>query len=155
VHHEHLHRALFLQLLQSLLKLLLPRGLLRAQRGEVLRREARDAVELHGRAGGDGVADLEQTGVHEADDVAGKRALDGLALAREEAVRARHAHVASEAGVVDGHVLFEDARGDAHEGQAIAMAFVHVRLDLEHEAGEVLVGRRELEVGAVRLRVTR
>ena len=39
------------------------------------------------------------------------------------------------------HVFFEDARADAHEGQPVAMTLVHVRLDLENEAGEGVAGR--------------
>ena len=43
--------------------------------------------------------------------------------------------------VDDRHVLRQPARADADEGHAIAMPRVHVRLDLEHEAGEVRIGR--------------
>src|SRR5207253_10263788 len=151
-----LHDAFFLELREPLLELLLPRDVFRAHHREVLRREARDAIEDDGIARGDGIADLEKTGIHEADHVAGIGALDRLPLACEEAVRPRHAHFPIQSRVVDEHVLLEDAGADAHEGQAIAMALVHVRLDLENEAREGVRGRRELELFALRVaRMTR
>ena len=45
------------------------------------------------------------------------------------------------ARVGDHHVLLEHARADAQERHAIAMALVHVRLDLEHEPAEVAAPR--------------
>src|SRR5581483_6097449 len=88
-----------------------------------------------------GIADAEETRIDEADHIARISALDRLALAGEEAVRARHAHFAIETRVVNEHVFLEDARRHAHECQAIAMALVHVRLNLEDEAGEGGIAR--------------
>ena len=87
------------------------------------------------------VADAELAGVHQADDVAGERALDRLALAAEEAIRPRRANLLAFARVGDHHVLLEHARADAHERRRGRDALVHVRLDLEDEAAEVGVGR--------------
>jgi hypothetical protein len=42
--------------------------------------------------------------------------------------------------------LVKRPRADADEGDAIAMARIHVRLDLEDEAGEALVGRLTMPV---------
>ena len=42
-------------------------------------------------------------------------------------------------GVPHGHALFKHAGADAHEGQAVPVGGVHVGLDLEDEAGELLV----------------
>ena len=42
---------------------------------------------------------------------------------------------------VTEHVLRQPARTDAHERHAIAVTRVHVRLNLEHEAGEVGIAR--------------
>src|SRR5258708_19621904 len=50
---------------------------------------------------------------------------------------------------MDDNVLREGAECDAHERQPIAMALVHVRLDLEHEAGELRGGGIEIEKLAV------
>ncbi len=45
------------------------------------------------------------------------------------------------AAVRQHHILLEPARTDAHEGDAIAMARIHVRLNLEDKAGKAIVGR--------------
>ena len=39
------------------------------------------------------------------------------------------------------HAALEAARADAHERDAVAVLRIHVRLDLEHEAGERRLGR--------------
>ena len=72
-------------------------------------------------------------GIHEADDITRKRALDRFALAAEESIRPRRADLLPLARVGDHHVLLEHARADAQERDAIAMPLVHVRLDLEDE----------------------
>ena len=100
------------------------------------------------------VADRELPGVDQADDVAGVGLVDRLAVAAEEAVGARRRGSACPARLFDDrHVLGEPARADAHERDAVAMARIHVRLDLEHEAGEALVGRLDdAGVAGARLR---
>ena len=98
---------------------------------------------MHRRAGVQRVADRELAGVDEADDVAGERFVDRLAIAAEEAVGARRADRLADAAVGHRHVLGEAARADADERHAIAMARIHVRLDLEDETGEALVGRAD------------
>jgi hypothetical protein len=94
---EHLNHAFFLELGQSLLELLLPRHLLGPKRGEVFRCEAGNRREFDRCAGGHGIPDAEEAGIDEPDDVAGIGHVDSLALAREEAVRTGHAHLAAEA----------------------------------------------------------
>jgi len=107
----------------------------------MLRRKARDVEKAQRGAGVDGVADRELTRVHQADDVAGIRLGDRLAVAAEETIRARGTQHFSRAAVGHRHVLGELPRADPHERYAVAMARIHVRLDLEDEAGEPLVGR--------------
>src|SRR6476619_2643602 len=51
--------------------------------------------------------------------------------------------------VSDDHVALEFSRADADEGNAVTMPRVHVRLDLEHEAGEP--GRLRIDDFSVRL----
>ncbi|MBK8379400.1 MAG: hypothetical protein IPL14_16165 [Nitrospira sp.] len=49
--------------------------------------------------------------------------------------------LAAQAGMIDHHV-FSEAPGQMEErGHAVAMLQVHVRLNLEHEAGERFVGQ--------------
>ena len=104
----------------------------------MLRGEARDAAERHRPDAADGVADGEEARVGEADDVARIRLLDRLPALREQLVRPRQADLLAQARVEDLHVALEPAGADAQERDAIAVQRVHVRLDLEDEAGELL-----------------
>src|SRR5437867_12851485 len=88
------------------------------------------------------VADRKLPGVDQADDVAGVRDADGLAVAPEKAVRAARSNRPADAAVEDRHVLREPARADADERDAVAVARIHVRLNLEDEPGELFVGGR-------------
>jgi hypothetical protein len=78
--------------------------------------------------------------VHHADDVPRPRLLHRRALPRQELLRRREAHHLPRAHVLHLHPRLELPGAHAHEGHAIAMLRVHVRLDLEHEPGERLVG---------------
>ena len=58
----------------------------------------------------------------------------GLPIAAEEAVDARQAQLGAQAARSSTSMSFaQPARADAHERHAVAVARVHVRLDLEHE----------------------
>src|SRR5262249_45293954 len=86
-------------------------------------------------------ADRELARIDESDDVAGVSHLDRLAIAAEEPVSSRRSDRLAQAAVGHDHVLREATRTDADERHAIAMTRVHVRLNLEHESGEPVVGR--------------
>ena len=86
------------------------------------------------------IADGKLPGIDEPEDVAGICDLDGFAVAAEKAIRARSPQLLAHAAVGQHHVLFEAPRTHTHERDAIAMARVHVRLNLEDEAREPLVG---------------
>src|SRR6188474_2234543 len=103
----------------------------------MLRGKSRDRRVLHRPVGIERVANAELPGVHETDDVTRESALDRFTLAAEEAIRPGRANLLPFARVDNDHVLFEHARADAQERDAIAMPLVHVRLDLEHEPAEV------------------
>lgn len=45
------------------------------------------------------------------------------------------------------HATLEFARANAHERDAVAVIFVHVRLDFEHEAAEIVALRVDLLAG--------
>src|SRR2546428_3186433 len=152
-HVEHLHQPFFLELLEPLVELLVAR-VLQAHAPEVLRGEARQIEEAYRRAGMQRVADADLSRVHETDDVPGTRDADRLAVAAEEPVCARRPDRFADAAVGHRHVFGEPAGADADERDAIAMARIHVRLDLEHEPGEALVGRA-YEAGVARPRLRR
>src|SRR6266542_2511805 len=99
------------------------------------------------------VTDSELPGVDQTDDVAGVRDADRFAVAPEEPVRATGAYRTAHAAVEHDHVLREPAGADAHECHAVAMPRIHIRLDLEDEAREPLLGRRHhARVAGPRLR---
>ena len=108
---------------------------------EELRRKDRDARVAQLSAGGQRVAQREDARVEQADDVAGVGVFHGLALVGHELLRLLELDRLVGAAVPDGHALGEHARADAHERQPVAVGGVHVRLNLEDEAGEVRVGR--------------
>ena len=105
---------------------------------EVFGRERRNAIVGHGRTGGERISDRKRARVREPDDVARERFVDDLALAREELHRARHPDVLTGSCVTNRHVAFEFSATHAQERDAIAMARIHIRLDLEHESGELI-----------------
>ena len=90
---------------------------------------------------GEGVADLDGAVVVDADDVAGICLFHvGPVLGHEDG-GIGDLHVPSESDVPDLHAAGEFAGTDAEKGDPVPMGRVHVRLDLEDEAGErFLVG---------------
>ena len=102
--------------------------------GEMLRRERRDLLEfdLHGRIT-ERIADREDAGIKDADDIAGEGFLDDLAVLRHELLRLRQADLALPLNVHDLHPFFEFAGTDTHESDPVTVRLVHVCLDLEHE----------------------
>ena len=99
----------------------------------MFRREGGNRGEGHGLAVVERVADREGAGVGQADDVAGVRRVERFALVGEQPHRARQPHVLAGARVADRHVALELAGADAYERDAVAMARIHVRLNLEDE----------------------
>src|SRR5690348_3904270 len=86
------------------------------------------------------VPDRKLSRIDQTDDVTRVSEIDGFAIPTEEAIRPRRLDRAIDAAVGDGHVLAEPAGANPHKRDAIPMPRIHVRLNLEHEAGESLVG---------------
>ena len=153
---EHLHDAFFRHLLQRLAQLL---GLHRV--GELdpaqdFRGEARHAAKDDLLALGQRVADAQEPVIGNADHVAGERFLRQRAILGEEELRRRKRDRLARAHELRPHAALELARADAHEGDAVAMVRVHVRLDLEHEAGHLrLVRLHRAARGFLRARARR
>src|SRR5690606_37513863 len=79
-----------------------------------------------------------------------------FAILPEEAMGTREPQALARSGEGDRHFAAELTRADADEGDAVAMARVHVGLDLEDEAGEFLPIRRDDPGGRfARLRLVR
>jgi hypothetical protein len=76
-----------------------------------------------------------------------------LTVGGQERERIVDAHLLLQPHVEQAHALAVAARADAHERDAVAMARVHVRLDLEHEAGEFFFPRiDDASIGLARQR---
>src|SRR5690606_11614114 len=141
---EHLGGAFLGQLLQALAQLLGFQRVLQAHAAEQFRGEVRNAGEAHVLAGGEGVADLDGAVVVQADDVAAVGFLQALAVAGEEGQGVADLDVLADAHMAHLHALLVLAGAHAHEGDAVAVLGVHVRLDLEHEAAEGRLGGQHL-----------
>src|SRR5580765_2641941 len=56
-------------------------------------------------------------------------------------MRSCHPNLPVKSRMIDHHVLLESARYNAQERHPIAMLRVHIRLNLEHKAGELIIRR--------------
>ena len=102
--------------------------------GEVLGREASGSAGTStGLVDVERVADAHVGGVDQADDVAGERLVDGLALLAEHRVGVLGGERLAGAAVGDDHAALEAPGADPDEGDAVAVGRVHVGLHLEHE----------------------
>ena len=112
-----------------------------AKHAEALRGKLRNRIEGEGSAGAERIADGKEAGVHQPDDVAWVGLFNGFPITAEEPVRSRHPDLPAQPRVIDHHVLLEAARDNTQKRHPIAMLRVHVRLNLEHKAGELVVRR--------------
>ena len=86
----------------------------------------------------DRVADREQPRVDDADDIAGVRLLDALpAPGRIAASGGASRTLRFIRGVPDFHIARISAAANAQERDAVAVAGIHVGLNLEDEPGEL------------------
>ena len=87
-------------------------------------------------------------GIPDAQDVAGEGLVDQGALLGHELHRPGERQGLAGAHVLHLHAAGEPPRADAHEGDAVAVLGIHVRLDLEDEAREGRgVGRQRADRG--------
>jgi hypothetical protein len=110
-------------------------GIEQASPPEELGGERRDAGELEVLALGEGVADADGPVVVQADDVP-REGLLGHPVPGEERRGVVDRHVAPGADVPQLHATVVLPRDDAHEGHAVPVRGIEVRLNLEHETGE-------------------
>ena len=72
-----------------------------------------------------------------------------LAVTGHKGHRIGDVHILADTHVAHLHALFVFAGDHAHKGDTVAVLRIHVCLDLEHEAGERIVGRLNLSLGRV------
>ena len=107
---------------------------------EMLGRKPGNPLELEISGLRERIPDAEYAAIDDTDHVSRPRLLDAVALASHELLCRREAHGLAGPDVLHLDAGLEMAGTDAHEGNAIAVTRVHVRLDLEHEAGELGAG---------------
>ena len=88
----------------------------------------------------EGVGNANGTVIRQADDVAGVSFGGLYAVACHECHGICHLHAASQTHVMQAHALAIATRTNPQEGNAVSMARVHVRLNLEDEARETSLG---------------
>ena len=107
----------------------------------MLGREARNAGEFEPAVCRERVADAQRAAIHHANHVARPRLLHRRTLARQELLRAGEPQRLAGAHMRHLKSGLEAAGADAHERDAVPVLGIHVRLNLEHEAGERRVRR--------------
>src|SRR5207248_822605 len=144
---EDLDRAFLAELQEAFLQLLALERVLAAHAREDLRRKPRQLGELERRPFAERVADTQRASVEQADHVARPGLLDDDAVRTEQLVRHGEADGPLLAHVTHVHAAAELPAAHPHEGEAVAVRRVHVRLDLEDETAEAFVER--IDRGAV------
>lgn len=104
--------------------------------GKNFRLELGEGFIVEASGDGNGVANSEEGGVDDADDVSGIGVLDGTPFSCDHAVGTGEADLAVGAVVFDDKVFFKAAGANADEGHAVAVSAVHVGLKFEDVAAE-------------------
>src|SRR5690554_4558212 len=125
--------TLFAELVEALVELLSAQRILELDHRKMLRAKARDLARLDRLAGGYLVADFEIIRVIEAQDIAGVGVYDERAFAGHKLLGIAKLHGAILAQKMRLHIAQIAPRGDPHKGDAVAVAGVHIRLNLEDE----------------------
>ena len=86
---------------------------------------------------GERVSDIDGSVVVQPDDVARKRLFRLAAVGRQESQCIGDTNLFVEAHVMHAHPAHVAAGTQPHEGNAVAMTGIHVRLNLEYESGEL------------------
>src|SRR4029077_8970360 len=94
-----------------------------------------------GTAGAERVADGKETWVYQTNDVAWIGLFNRLPVTAKESMRSRHSDLPVQPRMIDHHILLKAARYDAQKRHSVAMLWIHVRLNLEDKAGELVVRR--------------
>ena len=91
-------------------------------------------------SGRQGIAELKIVVSNQREDIAGAGNVQGFAFLTEKALRIGEPHDFAGARVRHLHVPLEGARNDSDESGSVAVLGIHVRLNLENESRECLVG---------------
>ena len=139
---EHLGGAFLGQFLQALAQLLGFQRILQAYASKQFGGKVRDTGKADLFALGKGIANLYGAMVVQTDDVTGPGFFQVLALGGKEGQGIGNAQFLAGSDMEEFHALFIVAGADTHEGNAVAVLGVHVRLDLEHKTTEARLARQ-------------
>ena len=142
--------ALLVELLEAAAELLVAVDVAVGDGHEGLGRQGRNRGEAHRRTDEQRVAHAHVAADHHAHDVPGERLVEHGPVLAEHLVREAQGQAAPGARVVDPHPALEASGADADERHAVAVARVHVGLDLERERRERRVDRMQRAVGESR-----
>ena len=131
---ENLDDALFGQVVQCLAQLLGLGRVLERDAAQDFGREIGEAGEAQAGFFGQRVAHAQRPMIGDTDNVARKGLVGQFAVLREEEDRRMNGERLARAGWRQLHAAAELARNETHEGDAVAVHRVHVRLHLEDEA---------------------
>ena len=90
-------------------------------------------------ASGQGITDLEVAGIWQTNNIASESLIHHLLLLCHEGRRATETHHLAETYMLVVGVTLETAGANLHEGDATTVVRIHIGMDLEHEAGEVIL----------------
>ena len=138
---QHLHHALFVELVDAISELLEAAGVFGAGDGEVLRSERRDGRVANLIVLPEGVANAYLVCVDQTNNVARPGFVERFAVGAECGVGVFRGQRLAAVVVGDDHAAFELAAAHTEERRAVAMCLVHVGLHLEHKAGERRIER--------------
>ena len=134
---KHLRRPLLRELTQAAVELLALERVRRNGPGKVLGGETRNALKLERPVAAQRIANTQIPAIHDADHVTGPCLFNADPIACHKLLRGRQPDRLPTARMQHLHVRVEMAGDDAHERHAVAVLRIHVRLNLEHETGEL------------------
>ena len=139
--HKELCHTFVHELVNTLVELFLTHRIGVVNVFEHLRRERGKPLEMQFLSGGEGVSDLEVTGIGQTDHVSCKSFIDGLFLLRHKASWSGKTHLLVLAHVIIIGVAEELTGTDLEERDARAMVRIHVCVDLKAESRELIFHR--------------
>ena len=104
----------------------------------MLRSEGRDTLKLEllvGRT--ERVTDGENTRIENADDISGISLVNHLSFTCHHLLRLGKTHILSSLHMINTHTGLKFSGTDSHECNSVSVGFVHIRLDLKYEGGEI------------------
>ena len=108
---------------------------------EHLGREAWQSLEMQFLSGSQRIPYLKVPGIRQTDNITRKRLIHHFFLLSHESRRTTETHHLTEAYMLIVRVTLKTTGTNLHKSDTTAMVRVHIRMDLENEAGEIILIR--------------